>query len=165
MRNRESWYDTAQVCLNGHPTNDSVIRYPDHNKDFCDKCGEKTITTCQVCNASIRGDYHVSGVSAIGFTYTPPSYCDNCGNPYPWVAEKLNAAIELADLLDELTPEEKEQLKMSLDDLVKDGPRTVVAQTRFKRILSKTGPEIATGFKDILVDVVSETVKKAIWGS
>jgi hypothetical protein len=70
----------------------------------------------------------------------------------------------LADLLGELSPEEKEQLKMSLDDLVKDGPRTIVAQARFKRIVSKTGSEISAGFKDILVEIVSETVKKAIWG-
>jgi hypothetical protein len=93
-----------------------------------------------------------------------PSYCRNCGSPFPWTKEKLNAAKELAELLDELTPEEQEQLKMSLNDLVKDGPRTVVATTRFKRLISKTSPEIISGFRDILVDVVSETVKKAIWG-
>jgi hypothetical protein len=51
--------------------------------------------------------------------------------------------MQLASLLDELSPEEQEQLKMSLDHLVKDGPRTVVAQTRFKRIVGKTAPEIA----------------------
>ena len=164
MRNGESWYDTAQVCLNGHAINAASESNPQKNQDFCNKCGEKTITTCQECNAKIRGKYHVPGAVRLGYNYTTPSYCSSCGVAYPWVAEKLNAAMELADLLDELTPEEKEQLKMSLDDLVKDGPRTVVAQTRFKRILSKTGPEIATGFKDILVDVVSETAKKAIWG-
>jgi hypothetical protein len=56
MRNGESWYDTAQVCLNGHAIKDTVIKHPEHNKDFCDRCGAKTITACQVCNASIRGE-------------------------------------------------------------------------------------------------------------
>lgn len=67
--------------------------------------------------------------------------------------------------MDALTPEEHEMLKRSLDDLVKDGPRTVVATSRFKRLLTKVGPEAATSLKDILVDVVSESVKKGIWGS
>jgi hypothetical protein len=31
--------------------------------------------------------------------------------------------------------------------------------------MKKVGKEVAGGLKDILVDVVSETVKKAIWGS
>ncbi|MDQ0999765.1 hypothetical protein QFZ28_000165 [Neobacillus niacini] len=163
MKNGEIWYDTAEICLNGHVSNEFSISYPESNKNFCDKCGEETITECPICDANIRGYLHIPGVGSLS-KFKAPSYCDNCGNPYPWTAEKLNAAKELADLLDELSPEEQEQLKKSLDDLVKDGPRTVVAQTRFKRILSKTGPEIVTGFRDILVDVVSETVKKAIWG-
>jgi len=161
---RDSWYDTAQICLSGHIVNNSSIRYPLQNQSFCQKCGEKTITKCQKCDAKIRGEYHVEGVAAIGFIPTADSYCHECGNPFPWTEGRLEAAKELADLLDHLDPKEIEDLKKSLDDLVKDGPRTVVATTKFKRIVSKTGPEIYQGFKDILVDVVSETVKKAIWG-
>ncbi|MFC4797756.1 DUF2321 domain-containing protein [Neobacillus sp. GCM10023253] len=163
MRNGEGWYDTAQVCLNGHVFNSTSIKFPKPNQNFCGACGADIISKCAECGEEIRGKLHTPGVTVVG-RWNPPSYCHHCGKPFPWIAEKLNAAKELAELLDNLTPEEQEQLKMSLDDLIKDGPRTVVAQTRFKRILSKAGPEIATGFKDILVDVVSETVKKAIWG-
>ncbi|MDM5335727.1 DUF2321 domain-containing protein [Fictibacillus enclensis] len=164
LRREQDWYDIAQVCINGHTSNDTYIAHPIYNKDFCDKCGEKTITACPKCKENIRGDHHSPGVVAIGFGYTPPNYCHKCGNPFPWTSEKLDAAKELAELLDELSDVEKEQLKMSLDELVKDGPRTVVATTRFKGIMSKTGPEMAIGFKDILIDLVSETVKKSIWG-
>jgi len=164
MNRNEKWYDSAQVCLNGHLINYAVIANPEKNQNFCDKCGEETIITCQSCNQDIRGRLHIPGVIQTRITFNLPSYCLHCGKPYPWTEEKLNAAKELAELLDDLTPEEQEQLKMSLDDLVKDGPRTVVAQTRFKRFMGKATPEIVTGFKDILVDVLSETAKKAIWG-
>ncbi|WP_366160576.1 DUF2321 domain-containing protein [Bacillus infantis] len=163
-RERESWYDIAQVCVAGHVANNSSISSPERNKKFCDVCGEKTITSCPDCETNIRGEYNVPGIAMVGFGYDPPAFCHECGKAYPWTAEKLNAAKELADLLDELSDDERESLKKSLDDLVKDGPRTVVATTKFKRILSKTGPEIVTGFKDILTDVVSESVKKTIWG-
>jgi hypothetical protein len=33
-----------------------------------------------------------------------------------------------------------------------------------KAFMSKVGKEIASGVRDILVDIVSETAKKAIWG-
>ncbi|WP_312027173.1 DUF2321 domain-containing protein [Cytobacillus firmus] len=160
----ESYYDIAQICKNGHLITDSFNESPQRRANHCSVCGEQTINCCSSCKASIRGEYNVPGVAVIGFSYDIPSFCHGCGAAYPWTQEKLEAAKELADLLDELTEEEQESLKKSLDELVKDGPRTVVATTKFKRILSKTGPEIATGFKDILIDVVSETVKKTIWG-
>lgn len=162
-RQDRSWYDTAQVCVNGHTINDTYIKYPDRNQKFCDKCGEKTITTCQGCNTSIRGEYHVPGVASIGFTYTPPGYCHECGKAYPWTEAALEAAKELAKEVDGLTQEEQELLSRSIDEIVKNGPKTVVATTRFKKFAPKFGTEIGTAFKDILVDVVSETVKKSLW--
>jgi hypothetical protein len=30
---------------------------PQYNQDYCDKCGEKTITQCPGCNTPIRGMY------------------------------------------------------------------------------------------------------------
>ncbi|MFC0417747.1 DUF2321 domain-containing protein [Cytobacillus solani] len=158
-----SSFDIAQICLNGHVINDTYVKYPETNQKYCDKCGEKTIISCQNCHTDIRGYQYFENVIRMSMV-EPPSFCHECGKPYPWTEEKMAAAMELADLLDELTEQEKDDLKKSLDELVKDGPRTVVAATKFKRILSKTGPEIATGFKDILVAVVSETVKKSIWG-
>jgi hypothetical protein len=157
-----SYYTTAQICLNGHVVTRSITT-GNINK-FCKECGEKVISECLECNSPIRGNLVTPGVLRTTRDYHAPGYCFECGTPFPWTVEKLTAAKELAEILDELTEEDREALKQSLDDLVKDGPRTTVATTRFKRIISKTGPEVAIGFKDILVDVVSETVKKAIWG-
>jgi hypothetical protein len=52
------WYDTAQICINGHIINSMSKSHPEHNKKFCDKCGAQTITNCPNCNAPIRGYYH-----------------------------------------------------------------------------------------------------------
>jgi hypothetical protein len=71
----------------------------------------------------------------------------------------------LADELDGLTADEKEKLKYSLPDLVKDGPRTTVAETCFKKIMKKAGSEAYEGMKSILVDVVNEAVKKSVFGA
>jgi len=49
--------------------------------------------------------------------------------------------------------------------MIRDDPRTTVAATRFKKIISNVGKATADGFKDILVDVLSETAKKILWSS
>ena len=37
-----------------------------------------------------------------------PSFCPDCGEPYPWTEAKLKAAQELTDLNEDLSPEERE---------------------------------------------------------
>ena len=156
----ESWYDTAQVCLNGHIVNAWSVKAPEQNQKFCTKCGAKTVTSCAGCQAPIRGHLHPSFSPGPD---TPPIYCHNCGRPYPWTEAALKAARDLSDDLDELSDEEKEKLKGTLDDLVKDSHQTAVAAERFKRLLAKAGESAARAFRQVLVDVVSETAKKIIF--
>lgn len=157
-------FDIAQICLNGHVITEMAGDHPEYRKEFCTECGEKTITSCQNCNTNIKGYHRVSGVIGIFDDYDKPKYCEKCGKPFPWTSRQLDAAKELIDLTDNLNSEEKADLKSSIDDLVKDGPKTIVAQVKYKKYIGKAGSEIAKGIKDVLVDVVSETVKKAIWG-
>ena len=77
---------------------------------------------------------------------------------------KIQAAKDLADELDELSNEERQKLKSNLDDLYKDTPQTEVAVTRFKRIMSKVGKDSYSAMKSIITDVVSETIKKSLFG-
>ncbi|HHY2677524.1 TPA: DUF2321 domain-containing protein [Bacillus toyonensis] len=163
MGQEKGWYDTAQVCLNGHVINDSTNKYADHNQDFCGQCGEKTIRRCLECTSTIRGEYYVPGFGAMTPTYEPPNYCYDCGSPYPWTKAAIEAAKELAKEVEGLTQEEQELLSQSIDEIVKNGPKTVVATTRFKKLATKFGSGIGTAFKDILIDVVSEGVKKSLW--
>ena len=70
----------------------------------------------------------------------------------------------MSDELAGLTEEEKKALGDSLDDLVRETPKTPVAITRFKRLVAKAGTGAAEGFKTLLLDIVSEAVRKQIWG-
>lgn len=184
----DNWYDTAQICTNGHVINWASISKPENNKKFCDKCGAPTITNCQHCNAVIKGTYHegrftldkhnrrireiLDGLPStrdynLGLILR--SFCPDCGEPYPWTEAKLKAARELADLLEELSPEEREILKKSFDDIVWDTPQTAVAATRFKKLCAKAAKAATTAGKvaaeklwELVVDIASETAKKII---
>lgn len=156
-----SWYDTAQICPNGHVVNDATVSFPELNKRFCDQCGEPTITTCQNCNAPIQGFLHVPGVISLSH-YVPPRFCYECGKIYPWTKIRIDAARELVNELN-LSNEEKEEAKQSIQDLVQDSPRSQVAAAKFKRLIAEGGAWSASMFRDILVDVLSETAKKLIF--
>ena len=155
----KDWYDTAQICTSGHVINSCSISMPHLNRNFCERCGAPTITECpyQGCHSIIRGEFQASS------SFTRPSFCSDCGQPYPWTEAKIKAAQELADELDNLSLQEREMLKRSLDDIVKDSPQTTVAATRFKKLAAKAGKVAADGFRDILVDVLSEATKRIIW--
>ena len=161
----DNWYDTAQICINGHVINSQSVHRPEHNREFCDKCGVPTITNCPKCSSPIRGYYHVPPMGTLDYTDLPlPSFCPHCGEPYPWTETKLKAARELTDLLKELSPEERETLKKSFDDIVRDTPQTTVAANQIKRIAAKLGKAAAKQLRELVVDIASETAKKIILG-
>jgi len=156
-------YDVAQICVNGHVINSSSESYPQDNKNFCDQCGAETITKCRHCGREIKGDY----LDVQGFiieSFKKPSFCDNCGKPYPWIESRILAAQELVKKTEGLSSEEKDILKNSIDDIVRDTSSSQVAALRFKKIMVKSGKVVADMFKDILVSIASEAAKKAIWG-
>ena len=155
-------YGNAQICLNGHVIT-SIGDDSQFLKKFCSDCGAETIMSCKKCNTPIKGLY--LGDSFGLPHYDAPSFCDNCGQPYPWTLTKKEAAIELIDFADKLDDKEKDELKNSIDDLIKETPKTAIAELKFKKYVLKAGTEIGKGLKDILIDLVSETVKKSIWGA
>jgi hypothetical protein len=157
--------DTALVCINGHIITDSIQVDPKPDMKFCDKCGDQLISECQKCSAKIQGREYIPdimGPRIVHLHYVKP-YCYNCGNPYPWLKSKLDAAKELAELIDEISEEEKEILSRSIDEIIIDSPKTEVAALKFKKIISKVGKSAAESFKSILIDVVSEAAKKQLW--
>lgn len=52
---REGQYDIAQICPNGHVINAQSRVRPEMNKQFCDRCGEQTLTECENCHKPIQG--------------------------------------------------------------------------------------------------------------
>ena len=159
----DSHYDLAQICENGHVANSCARDYPTSNQDHCDKCGSQTITMCPACETEIRGTHHIPAV--IGFDdYAAPAFCHKCGEPFPWTAASLRAAEEMADEMDALSDAEKESLKKTLPDLVRETPRARLAETRFKKLMRKAGKEGVEGMRGLLTDIVSETVRKTLFG-
>ena len=169
-------YDVAQMCLNGHMVNDASQARPEFSKKFCPDCGAESISRCRDCNEPIQGALHTSYVMG-GSRYLrrPPTrrtmttdgtvraLCHACGRPYPWTRTRIEAAKALAEEQDELTIADRLLLQSSIDDLVVDTPKTSVALIRFKKLMLKIGKQGADGFKDILVNVLSEAVRKQLW--
>ncbi|MCK4329069.1 DUF2321 domain-containing protein [candidate division WOR-3 bacterium] len=160
--NYSNKYDEAQICLNGHIVNPAIHSRPDMSRDFCVDCGTKTIKKCPKCETPIIGS-RVIGRQPIGHLFSLPKFCHNCGEPYPWTEAIIKAARELTQELENITDEEKKILVQSIDDMIKDTPGTMVATTKFKKIISKTGKKFMDAFRDILVDIISETAKKMLW--
>ncbi len=160
------YYDIAQICLNGHTITRNAQSSPEFRRKFCPKCGEPTITNCPSCNTPILGEYHVEGVVFLGGkTPPPPNFCHACGAPYPWTERRIEAAKALADEFENLSSAEKEKLKRSLDDLYRDTANTEVATFRFKKLMAKVGQESYAAMKEILISIVSETVRKSLFGA
>jgi len=155
------YYDTAQVCRNGHVITSHYNNCPSHRQEFCDQCGESTLTKCENCGTGIRGNYDVHGV-ATASPYVTPSFCHACGRAYPWTTQKLQVAKELVDELESLDQAEKQALKQSLDDLVRDTPKTEPAFYRFKKLMRKVDRESFEAVKAVVIDLASESVKQSI---
>ena len=91
-----------------------------------------------------------------------PPYCPHCGKQFPWVESAVGAAEEFADELDALDAVEKAELKASVPDLISNTPRTPLALSRFKKLISKIGPAAASSLTQILVSVLTEEAKKQL---
>lgn len=153
-------FGVAQICLNGHPVTGELDRFPEKAEKYCTYCGAQTITDCPQCQTRIRGKQSGGGFM-YSSGYRAPNNCHECGKPYPWIEAKLEAARELA--AEELEPDDAQVLGDALPDLVANTPKTPVAAGRVKRILNKVGPAAGEGFKEILIGVIAETAKRAIW--
>jgi hypothetical protein len=160
---RDTWYDTALICANGHVVNTAATSYPSMNMAFCDRCGAVVLSVCSTCGTALRGEFHVSGTITVS-PYVPPAYCGSCGAVFPWTRQWIEAAKQLADEAGRLSRRERELLKLSVDDLVRDTPATQLAAMRFERLAEKAGYGVAVALREILVNVVSEAAGKVIWG-
>jgi hypothetical protein len=89
------WRDTKQICLSGHIITSSYEYKPHSRKDYCDICGEKTITKCPSCLELIPGDLYQSFYQYSG-EREPPVHCEKCGKPFPWA--NLHNRIDTSSL-------------------------------------------------------------------
>ncbi|HQU45786.1 MAG TPA: DUF2321 domain-containing protein [Pirellulales bacterium] len=155
-------YELGMACLNGHAVNSAADTNPVQNAKCCAKCGEETITACEQCGANIRGNYDVPGVISIGFGWTPPAYCHDCGGPYPWTLRSKDAISAAIDAIDDLYPDEREQLRKSIPDILTETPMSQVAALRFKKAIARIGAVGGKVMTDVLAKVAAEVVKESL---
>lgn len=104
---------------------------PEFDNPYCPKCGQPGIKQCPSCQAPLRGRYHV-----VGFIDTRPSpergpaFCRGCGEPFPWTNDAIASATVLAEELDMLSEEERVMLARTIEDIVRESPRTAALACR-----------------------------------
>jgi hypothetical protein len=152
-------YYNAAVCVRGHVASEGV-EFSQPGK-FCEQCGAEVITSCPKCSTAIRGPWR-GGISTRAFT--PPSFCLQCGAPFPWTAAKISAARELADEIDDLSSEDRGKLKEAISDIATAGPRTELGAARIKKMLGNATTGLGQALWKISVEVASEAAKKIMLG-
>jgi hypothetical protein len=159
-------YCGAEVCLAGHVIRD-VRSYGSDEPPlvkYCTTCGAPVIYRCvhHDCKAPILGSFYYDDVG--DWTWQGlHAYCHNCGNPYPWTEAALRAAEALADDQEQLTDQEREVLKSSILDVVRDTPMVTVAVGRIQRLGAKAGPAAMAGLREILIGLITEATKQRLW--
>jgi hypothetical protein len=160
-------YGIAQICKNGHVLTDRS-NATDLKQKFCSDCGELIINQCEACQQYIQGRPRAVSVIDPPFMYfggpdAKPSFCIHCGTPFPWTTRVKEAIDELIQFSESLTPVEKEDFKTTVTALTVDSPRSQVALVKFKSYISKVGTEAAKIIKDMVKDIATEAIKKAIF--
>ena len=132
----------ACICEAGHVCCDCIQIAPEQNSKHCQLCGEETITHCLACNTKIQGA--IASYNDLLDTWTfvqrldfPPDYCTECGTPFPWTQERLQAAQGIIDMLDELSEEQREELKKIIPDIMVERPRTTLSTLLFAKTFEK----------------------------
>ena len=92
-----------------------------------------------------------------------PTFCSGCGKSLPWTVQAREATYELAEQQDNLSTADRELLKKSFDDLIRDTPQTTVATQRVKLLFAKAGKPTLEALRSILVNIVTETVKEQLF--
>ncbi|GEO64431.1 DUF2321 domain-containing protein [Companilactobacillus nantensis] len=152
-----------KICKNGHQLS-VTYRGTSDPTEFCPECGKSVISTCQFCHAPIEGWDEPDGIVYLGQrTADRPNYCKKCGQPYPWTSLIISTVIELLDLDEEVSDQDKTLIKSAIPDLLVDTPQTKLAEAKFKKGFSKVSILVKDSLYNLLVDVLSDTVKKSIF--
>ncbi|TWU44683.1 putative nucleotide-binding protein containing TIR-like domain protein [Rubripirellula tenax] len=136
-RDDRSWYDTMQVCYNGHQITNFVESQPESTRKRCDECGEPTTDHCLKCKAKIIGYHHIPGV--IGFSGPdPPAHCHECGEAHPWTERRK----EIGDNTTKVKSEQTNKIFIvhGHDDAMKEAVARVVSKLGLDPIILHEKP-------------------------
>jgi hypothetical protein len=159
-------YDTQQVCKNGHQITDGYDIYPEQRKEFCPDCGEATLTNCPDCDGNVQGgqfevvtDWNGSQrYNRVAKPADVPSYCMNCGKPYPWTQKKIVTAIQILTEFGDLEASEKETIEQDVENIARDVPESELSAGRIARVLKRCG-RVGYG---VIMELASSTAAKIL---
>ena len=154
-------YDVQQVCENGHQITGCYSIKEEERQDFCQKCGVRTIIACPDCKKEIQGD-RIEKTWADGWdtmeSADVPSFCSNCGEPYPWTKTKIATAIDILMEFGNLDAKEKDTIEQDISNVAKDTPQAELSAMRIKRIWDKCSK---AGY-EIIMEFASRTAAKVL---
>jgi len=154
-------YSPAQICEDGHIINSNMEEFPEKNQKYCDQCSQPTINSCPHCKTYIRGDYIEIGL--VDFSEDKaPSFCHECGKPYPWIENSINAMIELMEYEGTFTDDDKEDMKKAIVDISNDSSRTELGVLKIKKAYKHISPEMKKIFTNIISTIVAEKAKQEL---
>ncbi|MGB7190717.1 MAG: DUF2321 domain-containing protein [Acidobacteriaceae bacterium] len=158
-------HSTQRTCLNGHVISneaDAEEGMTGQVQVWCHSCGSATIDRCPSCKGPLRGDR-----KAVFLTPSPKpdAYCVHCGKALPWTESHLEAVREVAQYVEAFDEEDRKMLVEILPDLAsqESTPRTQIGIVKMKLLFKKGGSIFFDAANKILVDVVSETVRKSLF--
>lgn len=153
-----NYYHNALICENGHILSPTIDLKTNFDSPFCTECGARTISKCPHCESEIRGVSYDS----LDFYYSLPSYCHNCGKPYPWTESALKVAALLIQEDENLDNEQKQTLQDCLPDLITETPSTNLAVVRLKKALKKVGKFTGEGLLQFVNDFCCQLALKLL---
>ncbi len=164
-------YDIQQVCENGHQITSGYNTRPEERKKFCQECGAPSLIACPACGADIQGAMIKVGQSfldaragcqrmTLESIASVPSYCPNCGEPYPWEQKKITTAIQIFVEFGDLNEEEKKTIEQDIKNIAKDAPEVELSARRIKRIWER-GKNV--GY-EVIMEFASRTAANILKG-
>lgn len=148
-------YYPAFICGNGHCRSSFAHTCTDK---FCEQCGAAIISKCPHCGNTIQGRY--DGAFGYPAKYIVPSYCKDCGKPYPWTSSAIQAAIDILAEDESLSTDAYEKIVEILPDVVTETPKSQLAVIRLKNALKSIGKFAAEGLRQFIIDFGCEVVKQ-----
>lgn len=143
----------AFICTNGHPISTSSANCKDK---YCSLCGKPVISKCENCNTVIKGKY--DGQFGTIADYKVPSYCPDCGKPYPWTKVAIEATVYMLEESD-LAPDEQKKLIEVIPDVFTETPKTQLASIRYKKAIAGAGNFVADGLREFAITFGCEMFK------
>lgn len=155
-------YAQAQICSKGHVITTDISE--ERGTPRCSYCGSPTISSCPDCGTPIRGTIRSDEIIFFDATYSRPSYCHNCGNPYPWTSALIESFNGIIDLADELDVSDKKILKNTFPNLLVDIPETSFSALQIKKHLKAAGKDTLNALRSTVAEKCVQTLLNELMG-